>query len=310
MEHKINTSLVSAFARAYHSKNSSIKVFDDSIAYDLIGKEDYDLIGENMSKGIRFFNPQFIGSDSEALRWIVDHQLAPTPLGRAAYCERMLENAVKMGASQYLIFASGLDSFSYRQPDFAKSLKIFELDLPVTLVDKQQRVKKAKLSEVKNLTRINVDFTKTDWGFTLADQCNFNSNEISFCSLLGISYYLEFNDFEKMISTISQLTAEGTTIVFDYPEEKDPSDQSIKQQLLAKEAGEKMIGNYSYSTIEKMLEQNGFLIYEHLDPDQITQQIFNCYNLANPDHTITAFRNVNYCLAVKKIVDSELAVRF
>jgi len=300
MERKINTSVVSAFARAYHSKNSSIKVFDDSIAYDLIGEEEYDSIGENMSKGIRFFNPQFSGSDSEALRWIVDHQLAPTPLGRAAYCERMLENAVKMGASQYLIFASGLDSFSYRQPDFAKSLKIFELDLPLTHIDKQLRVKKAKLSEIENLTRINTDFTKTDWGITLADQFNFSSTEISFCSLLGISYYLEFSDFEKVISMISQLTSYGTTIVFDYSEEKSASEQSIKQRMLAKEAGEKMIGNYSYSTIEKMLERNGFLIYEHLDPEQITHQIFNNYNLSNPDHPITAFRNVNYCLAVKK----------
>lgn len=305
MEQKISTSIVSAFARAYHSKNSSIKVFDDSIAYDLIGKEEYDLISENMSKGIQFFNPKFIGSDTEALRWIVDHQLAPTPLGRAAYCERMLENAVNTGASQYLILASGMDSFSYRQPDFAKALKIFELDLPLTHVDKQLRVKKAKLGEVNNLTRINVDFTKVDWGLTLAEHVNFSSTEISFCSLLGISYYLEFSDFERMISTISQLTSDGTTIVFDYPEENNPTDQSIKQNLLAKEVGEKMIGNYTYSTIEKMLERNGFSIYEHLDPDQITHQIFNYYNFAHPDSPITAFHNVNYCLAVKKTFDFE-----
>lgn len=38
-----------------------------------------------MSKGIQFFNPQFKGNKDEALRWIVDNYLSPSPLGRAAY---------------------------------------------------------------------------------------------------------------------------------------------------------------------------------------------------------------------------------
>ncbi len=61
-----------------------------------------------------------------------------------------------------------------------------------------------------------------------------------------------------------------------------------------------MLAGYSYEKIEKLLESHGFLIYEHLTPDEMTEQYFKLYNLANPEHRMTAFDNTNYCLAVSK----------
>lgn len=46
------TALVSAFARAYHAKNSNEKVFDDSIAEKLLTPEEYEQIASNMTQGI------------------------------------------------------------------------------------------------------------------------------------------------------------------------------------------------------------------------------------------------------------------
>lgn len=60
-----------------------------------------------------------------------------------------------------------------------------------------------------------------------------------------------------------------------------------------------MLASYSYQQMEKLLSDCGFLIYEHLNPTQITDQYFSEYNKANPSHRMTAFDNVNYCLAVK-----------
>ena len=48
------------------------------------------------------------------------------------------------------------------------------------------------------------------------------------------------------------------------------------------------------------LEQQGFLIYEHLQPREITQQYFTACNRADPAHPLQAFAQVNYCLAVKR----------
>lgn len=69
---------------------------------------------------------------------------------------------------------------------------------------------------------------------------------------------------------------------------------------MAGAANEKMLASYSYVEMEKLLAYNDFLIYEHLTPNEITEQYFRKYNQANPEHPMTAFDNVNYCLAVKK----------
>ena len=62
-----------------------------------------------------FVYPSLLGEDQlpdEALRWIVEHQLAPTPLARASFAETALENAVRLGARQYLILGAGYDTFA------------------------------------------------------------------------------------------------------------------------------------------------------------------------------------------------------
>ena len=69
---------------------------------------------------------------------------------------------------------------------------------------------------------------------------------------------------------------------------------------MAGAANEKMLGSYSYIELEKLLAQSNFMIYEHLTPNEITEQYFKKYNKANPNHQMTAFDNTNYCLAVRK----------
>lgn len=49
------------------------------------------MIGLNMSQGISFFNPTFKGSEEEALKWIVDHQLSPSVLVRSAFVKKRLK---------------------------------------------------------------------------------------------------------------------------------------------------------------------------------------------------------------------------
>lgn len=55
-------------------------------------------------------------------------------------------------------------------------------------------------------------------------------------------------------------------------------ERAKKQAAMAELAGQKMLGSYSYSEVEKMLAESGLAT----------------------SATITAFDNVNYCLAVKQ----------
>ncbi|MDR5588934.1 class I SAM-dependent methyltransferase [Clostridium aquiflavi] len=304
MEKKSMTALISAFSRAYHSIQNTEKVFDDYLAKDILTQNEYEEIVSNMSKGIKFFNPSFEGTQDEALRFIVDNQLSPTPIGRAAFTEKSLENAVKIGAKQYLIFAAGYDTFAYRQPDWAKNIQIFELDHPLTGIDKQKRIQSVITEKPSNLHYIPIDFTEKTWERNLIECLQFEQNKISFCSLLGVNYYLTKEDFEHAINTISSIVPKGSSIVFDYQDEDTytpKAGERVKKQIaMTSVSNEKMLASYSYLELEKLLAHSNFLIYEHLTPNEITKQYFKKYNQSNPEHPIKAFDNVNYCLAVKK----------
>lgn len=304
MENTSMTALISAFSRAYHSINNVTKIFDDNIAKELISENEYRQICQNMTKGINFFNPDFKGTHEQALRWIVDNQLSPSPLGRAAFCEKSLETSVQTGTTQYLILGAGLDTFAYRQPQWSSKFTIFEVDHPLTANDKQMRLKNADIKTPANVHYIQADFNNTDWYKKLCENINFDGTKKTFCNLSGVSYYLTQQAFINILNSLKTILCKGSTIVFDYPDENSFTEKAgkraKKQALLAKEAKENMLSGYSYSTLEKILSDNNFLIYENLTPEQITEQYFNEYNKANPQNKITAFDNVNYCLAVIK----------
>lgn len=303
MEQKSMTALISAFSRAFHA-NREVTIFNDSVARQLLTDEEYSRISKSMSDGIGFFNPAFSGNTEDALRWIVDNQLSPLPLGRAAFAEKSVERAFRIGAKQYLIFGAGYDTFAYRQPSWADTLEIFEIDHPVTANDKRERLKNAKLAIPANLHFIEADFTKKAWQEALQKHKAFDSNKISCGTILGVIYYLSKQSFQALLSVISSLFPKGSSIIFDYPDENSytekAGERSKKQAMLAGAANEKMLASYSYGDMERLLSDYDFLIYEHLTPQEMTKQYFEAYNRANPSHSITAFDNVNYCLAVRK----------
>ncbi|WP_410511455.1 class I SAM-dependent methyltransferase [Paenibacillus sp. BR2-3] len=303
MENKSLTALVSAFSRAYHAEHNQFKIFDDQLAIQLLTDEEYENIASNMSLAIAFFEPEFVGSQEQALRKIVDHQLSPTPLGRAAFAEQALAVAATLGARQYLIFAAGYDTFAYRQPKWATKLQIFEIDHPATAADKRRRVSALHYDAPSNLHCISADFGEPDWPSRVLACPAFDPSLISFSSLLGISYYLPKDVFKHFLSAIASLLPSGSSIVFDYPDEQtftsQAGERAQKQVMMAAQAGEPMQASYSYSELEQMLEEANLLIYQHLTPAEITEQLFQAYNDSQPEHKITAFDNVNYCLAVK-----------
>ena len=243
MQTKSLTALVSAFSRAYHTRNSPFPVFDDDIAFRLIGEEEYMQISEHMKNGISFFNPSFSGTDEEALRWVVDNQLSPTPLGRAAFTEQMLKQAVAGGAKQYVIWAAGYDTFAYRQPEYSADIAIFEADHPLTSQDKRARLELGGIDLPDNLYFIAADFSCCDIISSFKEEAAFDSDAVSFHSILGLSYYLDENVFRSMLSDISAVSPKGSSLLFDYPDElaltPKAGQRMQKQVAMAAGAGEK-----------------------------------------------------------------------
>lgn len=227
MKEKNMTALVSCFARCYHYQNNKYRIFSDNIANKILSSEEYNSIADSMTNGIKFFNPSFVGTNEEALRWIVDHQLSPSVLGRSAFCEKSLLNAIKIGCSQYLIFASGYDTFAYRNK---YNVTVFELDRNDMIEDKIRRLNRCKL-DYSSVNFIKCDFTEQNWINSIINS-KYNKNKISFSSLLGISYYLTKEEFISMIKCIAKIVCDGSSIVFDYPTYED-SKETKTNELLA-----------------------------------------------------------------------------
>ena len=289
------TALVSSFLRCYHYKNNDVKIFSDSFAEVILSDLEYNAIASNMSDGIKFFNPEFVGDKNSALKWIVNNRLSPSVLGRSAFCESSLFNAIKFGCKQYLIFASGYDTFAYRND--LDNLKIFEIDKDWMIDDKINRLKNKNV-DISNVNYIKCDFTNKDWINNILNS-SYNMNEISFCSLLGISYYLSKEEFFNMLKNISNIIKDGSSIVFDYPSYNE-SASTKSSEILARGAGEEMRSKYTYEELEYELSKNGLLIYEHLNNFEMTNNYFSEYNKCNPYDKIIAPDGVCYILAVKR----------
>ena len=262
MKEKNMTALVSSFVRYYHHKNSNIKVYDDKNCDKVLTFEEYLNIKENMVDGIKYFNPSFKGTEDDAILWIVNKQIGPSVLGRSAFNKKMLKNAIKLGCGQYLVYASGYDTSSL---DY--DIKCFEIDKKNMIEDKINRLKKNNVN-IDKIEFIKADFTKDKWPCKLL-KSSYNKKEISFNSLLGISYYLSKSEFENMISKISDITCEGSTLLFDFQTDEESIKTKINEQL-ALGANERMKAKYSYQEIETILSLNGFKIYEYLNDSDIT----------------------------------------
>lgn len=278
------TALVSCFVRAYHTENSNIKVYNDAFASKILTKEEYFNIALNMTSGIKFFNPNYEGD--EPLKWIVNNNIGPSVLARAAFNEKHLFNDIKLGLEQYVIIASGYDTIGYK---VNKKIKVFELDKKEIIEDK---IKRTKNFDNENISYISCDFNE-NWILDLLNS-GYDKNKKTFCSLLGISYYLPKSTFSKTIKLLSDNMPKGSSIIFDYPNEY----KETKTEELAKLANEEMKSNYSYDEILKIAELSNMQIYEHLESVQIDNTYFYDYNTLNTIK-LKAPKGVSYCLLVK-----------
>lgn len=57
------TALISCFVRYYHYENNKYRIFSDGIAGKILSDVEKENIKTNMLNGIKFFNPNFKGTD-------------------------------------------------------------------------------------------------------------------------------------------------------------------------------------------------------------------------------------------------------
>ncbi len=292
------TAKLCSFARAYHSNVGRKKIFDDYLAYDLMGKQEFEKIGHLIQNDFDL-NDTDDNEDLEKERIFrgLNRYIAPIPLSRIAFAEEKLsEFAEKYKECQYVICGAGMDTFAFRNDN--SNIRIFELDHPDTGRYKRERIRELEWNIPKNLVFVPIDFSKDDMNEELM-KAGFNPDIPSFFAILGVSYYLTLPVFEQTIKKISELCRAEGKIVFDYPDEttlKEKNSERVHTLAdITEKLGEKMLHGYSFSEINTVLDKYRFEIEDHETPQMIQKHYFE-----DREDGITAFENIHFVLAYRE----------
>ena len=164
------------------------------------------------------------------------------------------------------------------------------------LEDKRLRIERAGMESAAKY--IPLDLAVREWRDAVTG-AGFDTSIKSFCSLLGVSYYIDKGELCALISELSSLLCSGSALVLDHPDEHY-FEGNNKNAVLAAGAGEAMRGGYSYDELEELLHDAGFLIYEYADEAEAERSFFCEYNEEHPDSPLHAQPHVALALAVKK----------
>ncbi|NRD77597.1 class I SAM-dependent methyltransferase [Bacillus sp. BRMEA1] len=297
------TALVSCFARGYHAFMSKQPVFDDYAANSILSEEEKRFIASNWGNAIEFFDPEkskSLKTFEEKLEWVMNTQTIPQLVSRARYTEDGLMAAVGRGVRQYVILGAGFDTFALRQQNLPDDFIIFEVDHPATQAFKRNRLQETGMTIPEHVKFVSVDF-KQD---SLRDELKkngFDEQKYSYFSLLGVVMYLEKEDFYKLLSTVSDLSPNGSSFIFDYLDnaafnEKLASKRISQMRQITARTGEPIITGFDPLELDLELQNYNMLIYENLSPINIEELYFS-----NRDDGLHAFDHFHFAhLAVNK----------
>jgi methyltransferase (TIGR00027 family) len=187
---------------------------------------------------------------------------------RSRYAEDALaESATSIG--QYVILGAGLDSFAYRQPPWARHLRIFEVDHPATQRWKRERLAEVGIELPPNLVFCPIDFEHSSLAEGLGD-VSFNRETPTFFSWLGVTQYLTNRSIDQTLGHVASLPP-PTQIVFTFllPDgaigASDAADVATASSIAAAR-GEPWITRIEPQSLSERLRGLGFSAALHLTP--------------------------------------------
>lgn len=118
----------------------------------------------------------------------------------------------------------------------------------------------------------------------ISDLPGYHKEEQTFCNLCGLSSIISKEEFAKLLHLYTTGSSTGSSLVFDY------CNMSFDENDVL----------YTYTEVEKLMGQNNFLIYEHIDSNQATVQFLSEHNKLYPQNKLALMPGINYVLAVKR----------
>ena len=256
------TALATAYLRAAHQLlDAAPKILDDPIAVRLLGEDAGQKVCELAG---RYRDPV-----AEALR---SHVVL-----RSRFAEDRLADAVRRGISQYVILGAGFDTFAFRQPDWAKSLRIIEIDHPDTQSVKRSFLTKASLDLAANVRFAQIDFEHESLLEGLC-RCHVSLEEPTFFSWLGVTVYLKEAAIDAALKSMAAYPSGSEVVLtFKQPPGKTAGRAAEAARKLADNVasvGEPFVSFFEPKAMEAKLLSAGFSKVEFLDLETADTRYF------------------------------------
>lgn len=268
------TASISAMVRAAHLiLDDDPMVFRDDLALRLAGFEDDEALRAAWAQreaGLA----QRLGPDRA--RGVLAHLRAIMAV-RHRYAEDALARAIRRGVGQYVVLGAGLDSFAYRRPDLAATLRVFEVDHPSAQQWKRARLAALGVVEPGNLSFVPVDFEQQSLREALG-AAGYRREAPAFVSWLGVTQYLTEAATAHTLAEIASL-APGSEVVLEYVLPEELLEGEARQYLAVMKAasaqgGQPWRGFFEPARLAALMKELGFVAVTDLDADRLNARYF------------------------------------
>ena len=209
------TATMVAAARAM-ATNADHPLIDDPFAEPLVRAVGVDLFTRLASGDLR---PSDLDSDDAdaGMQRMTDNMAI-----RTKFFDEFFLDATAAGIRQAVILASGLDSRAYRLP-WPAGTTVYEIDQP-DVIDFKTRTMAAMGAEPTADRHTVVIDLRNDWPTALT-QAGFDPNQPTAWSAEGLLGYLQPEDQDRLLDTITVLSAPGSRFGTESGPNVDPADQ-------------------------------------------------------------------------------------
>ena len=253
------TALGTAYLRAAHQLlDGEPRLLDDPTAVTLLGPD----------------APGRIQANADSYRRPIAEALRAHVVLRSRFAEDRLAEAVSRGVTQYILLGAGLDTFAFRQPLWAQSLRILEVDHPQTQLFKHQLMTAADLTPPPNVSYLSVDFERESLQEGLLRH-DVTLDEPTFFAWLGVTMYLREPAIDAVLDFVSTFPS-GSEIVLTFaqpPDDKVDGGAWVAARTAA--MNEPMISFFTPAAMEIKLRRAGFSSIDFLSPKESEIRYFS-----------------------------------
>jgi methyltransferase (TIGR00027 family) len=268
------TALGVTVIRAVHQLIDNVPhILEDPISLQLI---DTALRGQILQNPERY--------RSQSMRALRSHVVL-----RSRYAEDSLFEAVQSGVRQFVSLGAGYDTFAYRQPVWAQTLKTVEVDHPATQSSKIDLLRQKEVKVPENVEFLPLDFEKENLELGLA-RTALDPTLPVFVACLGVLAYLHVDTVRSLFRCIGKLP-KLTRLVFTFAMNtmensgQDDQPQTLSGRTAAR--GEPWLARFDLEDLKYELNRSGFSKVWFLDPSEAAAKYYEGRDDLPPPRKVT-----------------------